>query len=93
MEAASSPYPDAKVYFAVLEETLATVYRRDDAVALVQGVAAEMSRTSDRERLLFFHSEPIAIAEDLTGRPPTAEMYETYADILKGFGWTGPRSA
>jgi hypothetical protein len=80
-------------YFAVLGATLAEVYRRDDAVALVQSLAADLSRTSDRERLLFFHSEPIATAEDLTGRRPTPEMYEAYAGILKRLGWMGPPSA
>jgi hypothetical protein len=88
VEAAAHAYRDPGKYFEVLHRTLVEVFRRDDAESMVTGLAVDIATSrSDDERLLFFHAEPIATAEDMTGQRPTPEMYDRYLDLARRLGW------
>ena len=92
MDASANPYRDPRKYFEVLRATLAEVFGRSDAQKMVDGLATDvLFIKSDQERLLFFHSEPISTAEDMTGIRPTPAMYDRYLKLARQLGWNSEK--
>lgn len=86
---------DSERYWTLLERTLREVYGKTpgEANAMVAGLREEMMfKVSDEERLLFFHNEPLAVAQDLTrgSQPPTNpsdEILRKYQKLTHELGW------
>lgn len=86
---------DSERYWTLLERTLREVYGKapHEAAEMVAGLKAEMTfKVSDEERLLFFHNEPLAVAQDLTRgsqppKNPSEEIVLKYQAIAHALGW------
>jgi len=81
-------YPDADRYWDLVKKTLDEVFHESPEPA--HRLSKEVSTWPSEEQLLFYHGEPLDIAADLAGRPPSDDEVKAYRNLSDQVGWGTP---
>jgi hypothetical protein len=85
----NQPYPKPERYWELVNKTLVDVFEVDPPIAndTVAKLAKEIVKRPSEEQLHFYHSEPLDVAADITGRHPDDSQVRAYQNLVSDFGW------
>jgi hypothetical protein len=78
-------YAQINQYWDLVKRTLEEIFGVDPAHA--DALRREVKTWPAQEQLLFYHAEPLDVAADLAGRPPTQHEVESYTKRAASLGW------
>lgn len=81
-------YHDADRYWDLVKRTLDTIFQESPESA--HRLSKEVSTWPNEEQLLFYHGEPLDVAADLAGRPPSDDEVKEYRHLADQVGWGVP---
>lgn len=68
-------------YWRVLGRTLEDIFEVDSQSPAIKELRQQIVESSEEEQFLFYHTEPLLVASDISGRPICDDMYNPYKRI------------
>ena len=89
MPTLNGEYPDPNdAYWGLVQKTLQDVFNaKSDELREFRNLRKRVNESELEERQIFYHAEPLDVAADLAGQPPTPKQVNQYLNIARERKW------